>query len=268
MAPAAASELLAEAAAGLKGRRLRSLYAIVGGFVADAAATPTHWVYDAEKLAHEIGEQSAAFFQPSLNPFYTRPVGSSTCYGEQLLITLRSLVEHGGEVDDADIGRTIAEEMGVDTEYGELDMTIFGTRPLPIDGPWRHGSVMHYIAELDSGKDYLDAGGQDDQAEAYVKTLPLTVLAAGREDFLGTVEDSIRTLQDNDPAVVYGLAAARVLEAVVLGGSAAEAAAALPAQLKSQSRDNPQPDDRYVANRLEDVLAMAETGSFLESVAT
>ena len=50
MAPAA-SELLAEAAAGLKGRRLRSLYAIVGGFVADAAATPTHWVYDAEKLA-------------------------------------------------------------------------------------------------------------------------------------------------------------------------------------------------------------------------
>ena len=127
---------------------------------------------------------------------------------------------------------------------------------------------VYSIAELDSGKDYLDAGGQDDQAEAYVKTLPLTVMAAGQEDFLGTVEDSIRTLQDNDPAVVYGLAAARVLEAVVLGGSAAEAAAALPAQLKSQSRDNPQPDDRYVANRLEDVLAMAETGSFLESVAT
>ena len=77
-----------------------------------------------------------------------------------------------------------------------------------------------------------------------MKTLPLNVLVAGQDDFLGTVEDSIRTLQDNDPAVVYGLAAARVLEAVVLGGSAAEAAAALPAQLKSQSRDNPQPDDR------------------------
>ena len=79
-----------------------------------------------------------------------------------------------------------------------------------------------------------------DQAEAYVKTLPLFVTAAGRPDFLEVVEDSIRTLQDNDAAVVYGLAAARVMEAVVLGGSAAEAAAALPALLKAQKRTNPQ----------------------------
>ena len=268
----AASELLAQATAEFADdpRALRSLHAIVGAFVADAAATPTHWVYDAAKLQEEVSKRGkqAAFFQPSLNPFYTRPLGAATCYGEQLLITLRSLVEHGGEIDDADIGRTIAEEMGVDTDYGEINMTIFGTRELPIDGPWRHGSVMHYIQELASGKDYLDAGGSDDQAEAYVKTLPLIVAQAGSEDFLETVEESIRTLQDNDPAVVYGLAAARVLEQVILGGSAAEAASALPEALKAPRRTNPQPDDRYVANRLEDVLKMAETGSYLESVST
>ena len=268
----AASELLAQATAELADdpRALRSMLAIVGAFVADAAATPTHWVYDQAKLEQEVNThgRSVAFFQPSLNPFYTRPVGASTCYGEQLLITLRSLVEHGGQVDNRDIGRTIAETMGINTEYGPLDTTIFGTRELPIDGPWRHGSVMHYIQELANGSDYEEAGGSDDQAEAYVKSLPVIVSRAGSEDFLETVEETIRTLQDNDPAVVYGLAAARVLEEVLLGGSAAQAASTLPAVLKAPGRANPQPDDRYVANRLDDVLKMAETGSYLESVST
>lgn len=242
----------------------------VGAFVADCAATPTHWVYDQTKLEEEVNahDRPVAFFQPSLNPFYTRPVGAATCYGEQLLITLRSLVQYGGEVDNRDIGRTIAETMGIHTEYGPLDTTIFGTRELPIDGPWRHGSVMHYIEALADGSDYEEAGGSDDQAEAYVKSLPLMVAQAGSEDFLETVEESIRTLQDNDPAVVYGLAAARVLEQALLGGSCAEAAAMLPTVLKAPQRKNPQPDDRYVANRLDDVLKMAETGSYLESVST
>ena len=268
----AASDLLAQATKELAGdpRALRSMLAIVGAFVADAAATPTHWVYDQAKLEAEVSAHGrpVAFFQPSLNPFYTRPVGAATCYGEQLLITLRSLVAHGGEVDNRDIGRTIAETMGVDTEYGPLDTTIFGTRKLPIDGPWRHGSVMHYIQAIANGSDYEEAGGSDDQAEAYVKTLPLVVSQAGQPGFLETVEESIRTLQDNDPAVVYGLAAARVLEHVLLGGSCAEAASALPAMLRMPHRKNPQPDDRYVANRLDDVLKMAQTGSYLESVST
>ena len=42
----------------------------------------------------------------------------------------------------------------------------------------------------------------------------------------------------------------------------------LPTVLKAPQRKNPQPDDRYVANRLDDVLKMAETGSYLESVST
>eukprot|EP01047_Picozoa_sp_COSAG01_P014491 COSAG01_NODE_707_length_14133_cov_34.324093_5_plen_303_part_00 len=261
MAPAGvvASQLLAAATTELARtpQALRAFYAIVGAFVADASATPTHWVYDTEQLESGLAGRPAAFFQPSLNPFYTRPLGAATCYGEQLLITLRSLVEHGGEVDNAHIGRTIAAEMGVDTEYGALDTTIFGTRELPISGPWRHGSVMHYLQELQAGKGYLDAGGPDDQAEAYVKTLPLTVAFAGTKDCLETVEDSIRTLQDNDAAVVYGLAAARVLGTVVLGGASAAAIAALPAQLKRAKRANPQPDDRYVSNRLDQLLTLA-----------
>ena len=124
----AASELLAQATAELKEnpRALRSLYAIVGAFVADAASTPTQydalaltpacphmpcppgsaaapdclpsqrsWVY--KELDDEVlggADKAAAFYQPSLNPFYTRPLGANTCYGEQLLIQLRSMVEH------------------------------------------------------------------------------------------------------------------------------------------------------------------------------
>eukprot|EP01050_Picozoa_sp_SAG11_P020483 SAG11_NODE_3458_length_2436_cov_1.462559_4_plen_116_part_00 len=107
------------------------------------------------------------------------PLGASTCYGEQLLITLRSLVEAGKQLDCADIGARTAAAMGPDTKYGALDTTIFGRRELPIAGPWRQGSVMHFLEHLAAGRDILDAGSQDDQAEAYVKTLPIVAAAAG-----------------------------------------------------------------------------------------
>ena len=70
---------------------------------------------------------------------------------------------------------------------------------------------------------------------------------------LDLVEDAVRVTQDNDAAVVYGLAAARLLGAIIAGeaSSAAEAVAALPATLRAPARTAPQPDDRHVANRLD-----------------
>lgn len=272
----ASASLAEEAACTLAGQQLRAFSAIVGAFVADAASTPTHWCYDSQKLAADLAGSPAAFASPPLNPFYRLPPGSSTSYGEQLLIALRSLVEHGGRQDRTDIGRRTAEAMGTATEYGPLNRTTqeFGTgkMELPLDGPWRQGSVLHFLERLQEGGGYLDSGGEDDQAECFIKTLPLVAAGAGQPQLLELVEDAIRITQDNDAAVAYGVTAARLLSAVVLGNRCAAAARSMPAMLRERSRDNPQPDDRYVAKRLNDVITMAEGGeveaSYLECVAT
>ena len=47
----------------------RGAAAIVGCLVADAAATPSHWVYDQSSLAQSATRETAAFMEP-INPFY------------------------------------------------------------------------------------------------------------------------------------------------------------------------------------------------------
>ena len=39
-----------------------------------------------------------AFWDPSQNPFYTLPLGSNSCYGDQSFVILKSLVENKGMV--------------------------------------------------------------------------------------------------------------------------------------------------------------------------
>eukprot|EP01050_Picozoa_sp_SAG11_P020482 SAG11_NODE_3458_length_2436_cov_1.462559_3_plen_151_part_00 len=90
------------------------------------------------------------------------------------------------------------------------------------------------------------------------------MITAGQQDLLDLVEDAVRVTQDNDAAVVYGLAAARLLGAIIAGeASAAEAAAALPAMLRAPARAAPQPDDRHVANRLDAGRTLSRSGTTL-----
>ena len=57
--------------------KARGIAAIVGNIVADAAGTPTHWVYDQASLASQVanagGEDKIAFMDPPINPFYHCP---------------------------------------------------------------------------------------------------------------------------------------------------------------------------------------------------
>jgi hypothetical protein len=57
--------------------KARGIAAIVGNIVADAAGTPTHWVYDQASLASQVanagGEDKVAFMDPPINPFYHCP---------------------------------------------------------------------------------------------------------------------------------------------------------------------------------------------------
>jgi ADP-ribosylglycohydrolase len=60
-------------------------------------------------------------------------------------------------------------------------------------------------------------GADDDQSNFLGKLVPVAARFAGSPDFARAVEESIRSTQDNDDAVAWGLPAARMVEAAVLG---------------------------------------------------
>lgn len=78
--------------------RARAKAALIGAFVADAATTPLHWIYDPSKVAGLVGGGDPEFFPTPSCPFYKYPVGDLSPYGAETLFLLSSVVEHG-EVD-------------------------------------------------------------------------------------------------------------------------------------------------------------------------
>ena len=61
------------------------------------SAQPLHWNYNIDKLNGIIGDKKdIAFWEPSANPFYCRPTGSHSCYGDQSFVILKSLVDNDG----------------------------------------------------------------------------------------------------------------------------------------------------------------------------
>ena len=58
---------------------------------------PIHWVYDIAKLDEILSGHKNPEFIPKFHcPFYTLPVGSNSCYGDQAYALLTSLVENKG----------------------------------------------------------------------------------------------------------------------------------------------------------------------------
>ena len=70
----------------------RQLGAIFGALVADAGSRPLHWVYKDDAMDKAIKDKADfTFLAQNVCPFYSLPTGRSSCYGDQLYATLRSL---------------------------------------------------------------------------------------------------------------------------------------------------------------------------------
>ena len=75
--------------------RARRVAALVGGFAADAAAMPLHWIYDTDAIATILTAAnrtaSPEFLVPSHAPYYDYPPGEFSPFGEQMLVYAREL---------------------------------------------------------------------------------------------------------------------------------------------------------------------------------
>lgn len=99
---------------------------------------------------------------------------------------------------------------------------------LPLPGPWRHGSIKQFLRNYTvNGKRYPECGSPDAgvSVDAACKMVPLVALYAGHAELQEAAEAVIRTTQNDDLSVRYGLAFARCLEKLILGETASPAAA-------------------------------------------
>ncbi|XP_076436592.1 crystallin J1A-like [Babylonia areolata] len=244
--------------AAVNGRRVA---AVVGALVADAAAQPLHWIYDESKLKGIIGDkEEVEFWEPSQNPFYRIPVGRPTCYGNQAYVILRSLVDKRG-VDCEDLKAATYKSFGPESPYEDPENARYTVgkedkinvkATLPISRPWRHGSIKHFLKNMEAGKE--DTGSDtDDQIDCVLRMVPVCALYAGRADMLDRVEDVLRVTQNSDTAICMGLAAARVLEQYILHGKSDGVLEKVMTDLGDKGRQNPQELDRAAIGYLRQV---------------
>ncbi|KAJ8274428.1 hypothetical protein COCON_G00090530 [Conger conger] len=193
----------------------RAVGAIIGAAVADAAAQPLHWNYNLDKLKSILAQEPCPEFLPqSANPFYRRITGQQSCYGDQAYVLLESLAECNG-LNVEDLKQRMYKAFGPGSEYDTPVNDPYreqgGPRPqLPIEGPWRHGSIKGFLKNVDAGRQ--ETGCDDCQIDGIAKLAPIVALYAGKPEMLEKVEDATRVTQNNDLCVAETLAAARVLE--------------------------------------------------------
>lgn len=229
----------------------RAVGAIIGAAVADAAAQPMHWIYSPDRLKEVLSDlEPCPEFRPeSANPFYRRATGEQTCYGDQEYVLLESL-SRCGDVDVADLTKRFYTFFGPGTVY---DLPLNdpyrqkgGPKAiLPINGPWRNGSIKAFMRNMDAGKEETGCD-VDCQMDGVTKLAPLVAMFAGRPEMLYKVEKAMRVTQNNDMCVAGTLAAARFLEHFILNGPDPNVVNVVLDQLKDPKRQNPQELDNAV----------------------
>jgi len=248
----------------------RKVAAIVGACCADAAAQPMHWVYKDEDMAKLIeGQTEIEFRDPSANPFYRIPTGSNTCYGDQAFVMLKSLVDNKG-LDTEKLITENYEYFGPQSKYeseatnqyqvGKEDK-INLKKTYPIDGPWRHGCIKDFLANMKSGTK-PPGSDSDDQIDCAIRMIPLVALFAGHPDLLSKAEAAIRVLQESDMSVACGLAAVRVLEQYILNGNPENVFEKTMDELRDPQRKNPQDLDLGVSSQIRDVVKAKDMDHF------
>eukprot|EP00747_Dinoflagellata_sp_TGD_P183904 gnl/TRDRNA2_/TRDRNA2_39110_c0_seq2.p1 gnl/TRDRNA2_/TRDRNA2_39110_c0~~gnl/TRDRNA2_/TRDRNA2_39110_c0_seq2.p1 ORF type:complete len:422 (+),score=70.71 gnl/TRDRNA2_/TRDRNA2_39110_c0_seq2:75-1340(+) len=247
----------------------RAFWAVVGCLTADAAAQPTHWNYKVTYYQDHLKQanrwETPEFITPSLNAYYRVPCGSHSCFGDQARVVLSSLVASGGRVDTSHLVQAHVQKFDERTEYGRLGRHDgIGAGDLPIDGPWRHGSIAGFLQNVKSGKRWPQTGTRDCSSDCFVKIVPVVAAYAGAPEMLDRVADVVKVTQNNNVTVAYASAAARVLEQIILyGHSGAEAVRGTAATMQ---RDRGGNGAAQIGGELEDIAELASSMAYLDSV--
>lgn len=192
----------------------RATGAILGSFVADAAAMPLHWIYNVSRVAELLGPGGDPAFYPTPScPFYKYPFGQFSPYGQQTFGYLGELASAVGG------GRAWPDDMPQQLE--EAYYALYRDDASACDAAcgagctcYLDGSTKGFLNNEKAGKHWPSCGADDDQANAMAHMPAVVARFAGDPKLLDRVAQLIQVTQATSQGVAFGLAAARILEHV------------------------------------------------------
>ena len=219
--------------------RARRVAAFLGGFVADAAAMPLHWIYDTSLIASILRNTSRSadpeFLPHSYVQYYDYAPGLWTPFGEQMEVYASSLARVQ-RVDPLDIASSYAAYYSAPSNTSRPFLSYYDN------------ATKGFLQNVRAGRTFPHTGAGDTETNAVAHVLPIVVMRAGRSNFLRDAELAIRVVQDNDDAVAFGMTFARILEAVILGSSIGDAIDDVAALLGGNGTGNT--NDRFFSHGL------------------
>ena len=231
--------------------RDRRTAALLGGFVADAAAMPLHWIYDTSLIADILRNTSRSatpeFLPHSYVQYYDYAPGLWTPFGEQMEVYARSLARKQ-RVDPVDIAAAY------EAYYSAPANTSRSFRS------YYDNATKGFLENVRAGRTFPHTGNGDTETNAVAHVLPVVAMRAGRPHFLRDAELAIRVVQDNDDAVAFGMTFARILEAVILGSSIEDAIETVAALLGGKGTGNR--NDRFFSHGLKKMKQWAARPPF------
>jgi hypothetical protein len=188
----------------------RAAAAVLGSFVADAATMGLHWIYDMAELQQHLaagaGSRGGApeFREPPGCPYYQYPSGALSPYGDEALVLLRCMcASKGGEMDPVEFSDAL---FGWAKEYRQ-------------GGGFIDHATQGFLTHMLAGRQWPECGAEDKQANCLGKVAMLVARYAGTGKLTKQVTDAVRVHQNHDQAVCFAVAAALLLEQIVLGSS-------------------------------------------------
>eukprot|EP00042_Codosiga_hollandica_P041730 m.375273 g.375273 ORF g.375273 m.375273 type:complete len:346 (+) comp56177_c0_seq12:78-1115(+) len=220
----------------------RAVAAIVGAFVADAAAMPLHWIYNVTEIKDLVGSGAPEFYYPPSCPYYNYTEGGNSPYGQQTSVYLELIAETGV----------------VDPVAAQNAFYAFYAEGGPCSSPdvcYYDNSTKNFLHNMNEGLRWPYCGGYDTQADAIAHMIPVVALLAGSPLLLPTVATLVRVTQNTTDAVAFGCAAARILEKAIINATTGlDAVTQVAAELEDPNRVFPLPVDAALAAGIRMVL--------------
>ncbi len=178
---------------------------VLGSFIGDALALGPHWIYDSGEIQSKLGRVTT--YQPPLAIYHAgKNAGDFTHYGDQALILLESLAQHG-RFELPSFARSWRS---------------FWSDPATLS--YRDGATRATLAKLESGAAPENAGSDSHDIAGAARIAPLFLLPwASDESLINSVREETAFTHANPQVVEAAEFFARVVLAIRSGSSVPEA---------------------------------------------
>jgi len=152
----------------------KKVAAILGAIVADAASLPLEWIYKDDKMKEIVGDSNPEFWKECHVPFYTVPLGVSSCYGDETRMGLKALAGSAGQPNLDSTSQELCTHFGAPDSPYQVALAKRADKKYPVPGPWINGGVIQFLKNKEAGTNPPGSGDCEDN-DGYAVSLPVSL---------------------------------------------------------------------------------------------